>query len=117
VDVAQAGRERRKIANANNNGLKTTGDHIEPAFGHSTPYRAAFLRSLNRLACLGHTVLEWGDAKEALLRHVLTRRPPFFDDSRAVTRYVGCESWPHWMDCMIRGLELEARLESKLNTS
>jgi hypothetical protein len=43
----------------------------------------------------------------------LVKRQTFFDDIRALTRYMVFESWHHLMDFMIRGLELEARLEAK----
>jgi len=112
--VAQAGRGRWKVENENNNVLKTKGYHIEHNFGHGQKYLAAFLLSLNLLAFLFHTVLQWGDDKYALLRQVLVRRQTFFDDIRALTRYIVFESWHHLMDFMIRGLELEARLEAKL---
>src|SRR6266446_151689 len=78
VDVAQSGRGRWKIANENTNVLKTKGDHLEHNFGHGKQYLAAFLLSLNLLAFLFHTVLEWSDDKYALLRHVLARRQTFF---------------------------------------
>ena len=61
AEVAQAGRGRWKIENENNNVLKTKGYHIEHNFGHGKKYLAAFLLSLNLLAFLFHTVLEWGD--------------------------------------------------------
>jgi len=61
VDVAHAGRGRWKIANENTNVLKTKGSHLEHNFGHGKQYLAAFLLSLNLLACLCHTVLEWSD--------------------------------------------------------
>jgi hypothetical protein len=111
--VAQAGRGRWKVENENNNVLKTKGSHIEHSFGHGKKYLAAFMLSLNLLAFLFHTVLQWCDDKYALLRHVLARRQTFFDDIRALTRYMVFESWHHLMDFMIRGLELEARLEAK----
>ena len=110
--VAQAGRGRWKIENENNNVLKTKGYHIEHNFGHGKQYLAAFLLSLNLLAFLFHTVLEWCDDKYALIRQVLARRQTFFDDIRALTRYMVFESWHHLMDFMIRGLELEAKLEA-----
>jgi hypothetical protein len=59
--VAQAGRGRWKIANENNNVLKTKGDHLEHNFGHGKQYLAACMLSLNLLALLFHTVLEWSD--------------------------------------------------------
>jgi hypothetical protein len=39
--------------------------------------------SLNLLAFLFHTVLEWSDDKYALLRQVLARRQTFFHDIQA----------------------------------
>jgi hypothetical protein len=107
--VAQAGRGRWKVENENNNVLKTKGYHIEHNFGHGKRYLAAFLLSLNLLAFLCHTVLQWCDDKYALLRQALVRRQTFFEDMRALTRYMVFESWYHLMDFMIRGLELESK--------
>jgi hypothetical protein len=42
-----------------------------------------------------------------LLRQTLARRQTFFDDIRALTRYIVFTSWQHLMDFMIKGLELE----------
>ena len=117
VDIAQAGRGRWKIDNENTNVLQTKGYHIEHNFGHGKTYLAAFMLSLNLLAFLFHTVLQWRDDKYALLRQVLARRQTFFDDIRALTRYMVFESWHHLMDFMIRGLELASKLEPKLDTS
>ena len=83
LDVAQSGRGRWTIENENNNVLKTKGYHLEHNFGHGTQYLAAFLLSLNLLALLFHTVLEWSDDKYALLRQVLARRQAFFQDIQA----------------------------------
>ena len=116
VDLAQAGRGRWKIENENNNVLKTKGYHIEHNFGHGKTYLAAFMLSLNLLAFLFHTVLQWCDAKYALLRQVLARRQTCFDDIRALTRYMVFESWYHLMEFMIRGLDLESKLEPPLDT-
>jgi hypothetical protein len=113
VEIAQAGRGRWKIENENNNVLKTKGYHLEHNFGHGKQYLAAFLLSLNLLAFLFHTVLEWSDAKYALLRQTLARRETFFHAIQALMRYMVFDSWEHLMDFMIRGLELE----SQANTS
>lgn len=113
VNVAQAGRGRWKIENENNNVLKTKGYHLEHNFGHGTQYLAAFLLSLNLLAFLFHTVLEWSDEQYAVLRRVLARRQTFFHDIQALMRYMVFDSWEHLMAFMIRGLELE----SQVNTS
>src|SRR5262245_8106755 len=111
--VAHAGRGRWKIENENNNVLKTKGDHVEHNFGHGKQYLAAFLLSLNLLAFLFHTVLEWSDDRYALLRRVLARRQTFFEDIRALTRYMVFDSWQHLMEFMIRGLELESKLDTR----
>ena len=113
VHVAQAGRGRWKIENENNNVLKTKGYHLEHNFGHGQQYLAAFLLSLNLLAFLFHTVLEWSDQPYALLRRVLARRQTFFHDMQALMRYMVFDHWDHLMAFMIRGLELE----SQVNTS
>ena len=110
--VAQAGRGRWKIENENNNVIKTKGYHVEHNFGHGKQYLAAFLLSLNLLAFLFHTVMQWCDDKYALLRQTLVRRQTFFDDIRALTRYMVFEHWHHLMDFMIRGLELESKLDT-----
>src|SRR5262252_8559564 len=121
AQVAQAGRGRWKIENENNNVLKTKGYHVEHNFGHGKPYLAATMLSLNLLAVLLHTVLDWSDEQYALLRQVLARHQTFFEDIRALTRYMVFESWHHLMDFMIKGLKLESRLalkfRPKLNTS
>ena len=114
AQVAQAGRGRWKIENENNNVLKTKGYHLEHNFGHGKQYLAATMLSLNLLAFLFHTVLEWSDASYALLRQVLVRRQTFFEDMRALTRYMVFASWHHLMDFMIQGLKLESKLASKL---
>lgn len=111
--VAHAGRGRWKIENENNNVLKTKGYHVEHNFGHGKQYLAAFLLSLNLLAFLFHTVLEWGDDRYALLRRVLARRQTFFEDIRALTRYMVFDGWQHLMEFMIRGLELESQLDTR----
>ena len=113
VQVARAGRGRWKVENENNNVLKTKGYHIEHNFGHGKKYLSSVMLSLNLLAFLFHTVMAWGDAKYQVLREALVRRETFFDDLRALTRYMIFESWAHLMEFMIRGLELESELKSK----
>jgi hypothetical protein len=115
AQVAQAGRGRWKIENENNNVLKTKGYHLEHNFGHGKQYLSATMLSLNLLAFLFHTVLEWSDERYALLRQVLARRQTFFEDMRALTRYMVFESWHHLMDFMIKGLKLESKLALKLS--
>jgi hypothetical protein len=112
VAVAQAG--RGQIENETNTVLKTKGDHLAHNFGHGKQYLAAFLPSLNLLAWLVHTVLEWRDEKYAWLRHVMARRQSFFQDIQAVMRSMVFGHWDHWMEFMIRGLDLESQGTPKL---
>jgi hypothetical protein len=112
VDMAQSGRGRWKIENENNNVLKTKGYHLEHNFGHGKQYLSAFMLSLNLLAFLYHTILEWSDDKYALLRQVLARRQTFFQDIQALMRYMVFDHWDHLMDFMIRGLELESQFDT-----
>src|SRR5215510_7765729 len=111
-NVAHVSRGRWKIENENNNVLKTKGYHLEHNFGHGKQYLSAFLLSLNLLAFLFHTVLEWSDDKYALLRQVLVRRQTFFHDVQAFMRYMVFDHWDHLMDFMIRGLELESQCDT-----
>jgi hypothetical protein len=112
AEVAQAGRGRWKSENENNNVLKTKGYHLEHNFGHGQHYLSAFLLSLNLLAFLFHTVLEWSDDRYALLRRVLARRQTFFEDIRALTRYMVFDSWDHLMNFMIQGLDLQLQVDT-----
>jgi hypothetical protein len=72
-------------------------------------YHSAVMLSLNLLALLFHTVLEWSDDKYALLRRVLARRQTFCDDIRALTRSLVFDRWGHVIDFMLRGLELPSQ--------
>jgi hypothetical protein len=110
--LAPAGRGRWKSENAHNHVLKTKGYQVEHNGGHGQPSLAAVRLSLNLLACLFHTVLEWRDDKYALLRRVLARRQTFFDAIRALTRYMVFDSWDHLIDCMLQGLALQSSLDT-----
>ena len=103
---------RWKMENENNNLPKTKGYPFEHNFGHGNQHLAAFLLTLNLLAFLFHTVLDLLDAKYKLLRTELRVRKTFFDDLRALTRYMFFESWEHLMDFMIAKLELTLPLDS-----
>lgn len=110
--IVLAGRTRWKVENENNNVLKTKGYHFEHNFGHGAQHLATFLLTLNLLAFLFHTVLDLADAKYKLLRTKLRVRKIFFDDLRALTRYLYFESWEHLMDFMIAKLKLTPPLDS-----
>ncbi len=102
-----AGRARWKVENENNNTLKTKGYHLEHNYGHGQKQLCALLATFNILAFLFHTVLELVDKKYGLVRSALPRRETFFDDVRALTRYLYFASWDGLLEFMMRGLELE----------
>jgi hypothetical protein len=91
--IIQAGRTRWKVENENNNTLKTQGYHLEHNFGHGTQHLAALLATFNLLAFLLHTLLDLLDAQYHQLRRTLVSRKTFFDDLRALTRYLCFPSW------------------------
>jgi hypothetical protein len=65
------------------------------------------LLTLNLLAFLFHTILGLLDANYHLLRQKLATRQTFFNDIRALTRYLYFNSWQHLLEFMIQQLELE----------
>jgi len=105
ASIASSGRARWKIENENNNTLKTKGYHLKHNFGHGKKYLSQLLATLNILAFLIHTILEFVDEKYRLLRKSLPTRKTFFDDFRALTRYLCFGSWDHLMYFMLKGLE------------
>jgi hypothetical protein len=107
VKIVLAGRSRWKIENENNNVLKNRGYNLEHNFGHGQKYLSLILLTLNLLAFLFHTVLQINDKKYKMIRSELPTRKTFFDDIRALTRYLCFESWDSLLNFMIRGLELE----------
>ncbi len=100
------GRTHWKIENENNNVLKNRGYHLEHNFGHGKKHLSSFLLTLNLLAFLFHTVLELVDEKYQLLREELSARKTFFNDVRALLRYLLFESWEHLLDFMLEHLEV-----------
>jgi hypothetical protein len=107
AEVVLAGRTRWKVENENNNTLKTKGYNLEHNFGHGKQHLSSLLATLNILSLLFHTVLELLDQKDKLLRSHLPTRKTFFDDLRALTRYMYFDSWDHLLTFMLEGLELE----------
>jgi hypothetical protein len=99
------GRARWKVENENNNTLKTKGYHLEHNFGHGQQHLAAMLATMNILAFLCHTILECADARYRLLREKLPSRATFFQDLRALLRYLCFADWDHLLQFMLAGLE------------
>jgi hypothetical protein len=104
--LVAAGRARWKIENENNNTLKTKGYHLEHNFGHGKEHLSSLLAAMNILAFLYHTFLSFADERYRLIRATLPTRKTFFDDLRALTRYLLFPNWDALMDFMMRGLEI-----------
>jgi len=107
VQIAQIGRTRWKIENENNNTLKTKGYHLEHNFGHGQQDLANVLASLNILAFLIHTIQELIEPAYQRLRRALGARKTFFNDLRALTRYMVFDSWDDLFAFMEEGLEID----------
>ena len=61
---------------------------------------------MNILAFLYHTFLSFTDEHYRLIRAHLPTRKTFFDDLRALTRYMLFPNWTALMEFMMRGLEI-----------
>ena len=106
ADIVAAGRARWKIENENNNTLKTKGYHLEHNFGHGKKHLSSLLAAMNILAFLYHSLLSFTDEHYRLIRATLPSRKTFFDDLRALTRYMLFLNWDALMDFMMRGLKI-----------
>ena len=65
------------------------------------------LTTLNILSLLFHTRLELLDEKEWQIWARLPTRKTFFDDLRALTRYLCFDCWVSWLNLTLEGLELD----------
>ena len=104
--LVASGRARWKIENEHNNTLKTKGYHLEHNFGHGHQSLSSLLVTLNLLAFLFHTVLSFTDEHYRLVRAALPSRQTFFQDVRALSRYLHFPSWAGLLRFMMRGLEI-----------
>lgn len=110
--LALCGRTRWKVENENNNILKTKGYNLEHNYGHGKKNLSSLFASFILLAFLFHTLLDFMDVKYRLIRKTLPSRQTFFNDLRALTRYICFDSWEHLMDFMMEGLELKLKLST-----
>jgi hypothetical protein len=104
--LTQVGRTRWKIENENNNTLKTKGYQLEHNFGHGQQDLANVLATLNILAFLMHTIQEIIEPAYQRLRKALGARKTFFNDLRALTRYMIFDSWDALFRFMEQGLDI-----------
>ena len=89
-----------KVENENNNVLKTKGYHLEHNFGHGQQFLSATLLTLNLLAFLAHTFLEFVDTQYHNIREALASRKTFFHDFTTLTKYLYFDHWRHLMEFM-----------------
>jgi len=105
VEIAAAGRCRWKIENENNNTLKNHGYHFEHNFGHGKLHLSNLLATLNLLAFLLHTTLDWIDVSYHTVRGLLPSRRTFFEHLRALMQYFPFDHWKCLMSFMISRLD------------
>lgn len=106
MGIAEGGRCRWKIENENNNTLKTKGYHLEHNFGHGKENLCSVLATLNILAFLMHTFLDFNDRAYRRIRLELRSRKKFFEHVRVLTSYHAYSDWEDLMRFMMRGLEI-----------
>lgn len=105
-DVADAGRARWKVENEGFNVLKNQGYEFEHNFGHGHQHLSAVLLTMLFLAFLFHSVLHLTCAMYQAIRQALGARRNFFNDLRALTRYLYFASWDDLIAFMFQKLEL-----------
>ena len=110
--IVSCGRARWKIENENNNTLKTKGYHLEHNFGHGKKHLSSLLATMNLLAFLFHTMLEFMNEKYKLLRKVIGARKNFFHHIKILLIYHCFKSFDTLMDFMIEGLKKPHDLET-----
>jgi hypothetical protein len=106
IPLIRDGRTRWKSENETNNILKNHGYHLEHNFGHGNQHLANTLATLNLIAFLFHTLLDLLDELYQHLRTELVTRFDFFNDLRALLRYMIFEDWDALIFFMLRGLEV-----------
>ncbi len=103
--IIDCGRARWKIENENNNTLKMQGYHLEHNFGHGKKHLASLLASMNILAFLFHTMLEFMNGKYKMLRKVFGARKRLFESIRVLLIYHPYMHFESLMDFMLEGLK------------
>lgn len=106
-EIVACGRARWKSENENNNVLKNHGYHIDHNFGHGQEHLSTTLLTLNLLAFLLHTIAQVADELYRQIRRALGPRRTFFEDIRALMRYLIFPDWDSLLRFMFVQLELE----------
>ena len=104
--VVASGRSRWKVENEGFNVLKNRGYNFEHNYGHGNQCLSAVLLALLLLAFLFHTALDIGCLTYQAVRRALAVRRTFFNDLRALTRYLCFPNWEGLIAFMHQQLEL-----------
>ncbi len=99
--IVKAGRSRWKIENEGNNVLKNHGYNLEHNFGHGQNNLCEILLSLNLLAFLFHSVLDFANFTYKKVRELLVSRRSFFNDVRTLLKYFWFASWQDLFDFIL----------------
>jgi hypothetical protein len=105
-EIVAAGRAHWKVENENFNVLKNRGYNFEHNYGHGKQHLSSVLLTLLLLAFLVHTVLHLSCLVYQAIRQALGPRRTFFNDLRALTRYLYFPSWDELLAFMYQQLEL-----------
>jgi len=106
VEVVASGRSRWKVENEGFNVLKNHGYHFEHNYGHGKQHLSMVLLTLLLLAFLFHSVLDLCCPIYQAVRRELAVRRTFFNDLRALTRYLYFDSWQQLLTFMYQRLDL-----------
>lgn len=106
VEIARDGRCRWKVENEGLNVLTMRGYHFDHNYGHGQHHLAATLLTLLLLAFVFHTVFALTCPLYQAVRRALGARRTFFDDLRALTRYLYFEDWEHLLSFMAQQLDV-----------
>jgi hypothetical protein len=106
VEVVASGRCRWKVENEGFNVLKNRGYHFEHNYGHGQQHLSMVLLTLLMLAFLFHSALGLSSLMYQAVRRELAARRTFFNDLRALTRYLYFANWQQLLTFMYQQLEL-----------
>jgi hypothetical protein len=106
VEVVADGRCRWKVENEGFNVLKNQGYNFEHNYGHGQEHLSTVLLTLLMLAFLFHSALDLSCLMYQAVRRELAARRTFFNDLRALTRYLYFASWQQLVAFMYQRLDL-----------
>ena len=106
VEVVADGRSRWKVENEGFNVLKNQGYNFEHNYGHGQQHLSTVLLTLLMLAFLFHSALDLTCLMYQAVRRELAARRTFFNDLRALTRYLYFASWQQLLVFMYQRLDL-----------